>query len=400
VPGTVFAAFSVSEEATTLFLVERERPVRAFRLEIPLKELQARVSFVLRSASGGTGGRAEAMGWEESVRVEAGRTLFQKLFPADARPALAAAKRIVLSPDGALWDLPFAALVTNDEGKPQYLGLQKPLLYAQSLSLFARSAAAPVEPTAGSVLVVGNPLFDNARRAEVLALKQGQPPARPGPVLAASRDVGELAVLSREGTTPAPLPDAEREAREVGSLYGVAASSGVEPTESWFRERAGNARVIHLATHGYFNPHRAMSSGLRLAVPESQAAGTDDDGALQAWEIMSQLRLKAELVVLSACETGVGEKIRGEGLVGLTRAFQVAGARSIVASQWRVSDQSTAALMVAFHRNLRAGQAKDEALRAAMARVAADPALSHPYFWAPFLIVGDPRPLGPEARGR
>src|SRR5207249_2398501 len=135
--------------------------------------------------------------------------------------------------------------------------------------------------------------------------------------------------------------------------------------------------------------YRAMNSGVLLAVPEKDTGNTDDDGALEAWEIV-QLRLKADLVVLSACETGRGTAVRGEGLVGLARALQVAGARSIVASQWKVADASTATLMVEFHRQLRAGVAKDEALRRAMVTVATNERTAAPYYWAPFLLVGDP----------
>src|SRR5207249_3796589 len=112
-------------------------------------------------------------------------------------------------------------------------------------------------------------------------------------------------------------------------------------------------------------------------------------GALQAWEIMN-LNLRAELVVLSACETARGENVRSDGIVGLTRALQIAGARSVVTSQWKVADASTARLMVAFHRNLRQGLAKDEALRRAMLLVQQDPKTAHPYFWAPFILTGDP----------
>lgn len=95
-----------------------------------------------------------------------------------------------------------------------------------------------------------------------------------------------------------------------------------------------------------------MSSSLLLIPPAKvPAAGEmNNDGVLQAWEIYSQLHLKAELVVLSACETGRGQNVRGEGIIGLTRALQYAGARSVVASQWAVSDASTATLMVAFNR--------------------------------------------------
>ena len=94
--------------------------------------------------------------------------------------------------------------------------------------------------------------------------------------------------------------------------------------------------------------------------------------------------------MLAACDTGRGEAIAGEGLIGLTRALQYAGARSIIASLWTADDQSTLTLMVAFHRNLRHGLAKDEALRQAMASVRDDPRSAHPYYWAAFYLTGDP----------
>ena len=148
--------------------------------------------------------------------------------------------------------------------------------------------------------------------------------------------------------------------------------------------------MIHLATHGFLHPFSAMSSGVLLAAPERAGSGHSNDGFLQAWEIYSELKLKAELVVLSACDTGRGENVTSEGIVGLTRALQYAGARSIVASQWPVADNSAAALMVAFHQKLRARLPKDEALRQAMARVQRSPRTAHPFYWAPFFLIGDP----------
>jgi CHAT domain-containing protein len=205
--------------------------------------------------------------------------------------------------------------------------------------------------------------------------------------------------LSPDGKIPPPLPFAEDEARQVAALYRGRSSTGSEPTESWFRQHANAADVIHLATHGYFNPHRSTSSGLQLALPprSSPTNHSDDDGALQAWEVFS-MHLGADLVVLSACETGVGSKVPGEGLVGLTRAFQVAGASSIVATQWRVADRSTATAMVSFHRALLKGLAKDEALRQAMRTLAGDSATADPRFWAPFVLVGGYDPLRAGAR--
>lgn len=97
--------------------------------------------------------------------------------------------------------------------------------------------------------------------------------------------------------------------------------------------------------------------------------------------------------MLSACQTGEGLKVPGEGLVGLTRAFQVAGAASVVATQWNVADRSTETAMVAFHQRLRRGQAKDVALRGAMRKLAGDPSTAYPFYWTPFILVGDPGAL-------
>src|SRR5262249_10075063 len=117
---------------------------------------------------------------------------------------------------------------------------------------------------------------------------------------------------------------------------------------------------------------------------------TNNDGVLQAWEIYSQLKLRAELVVLSACETGRGQIVSGEGLIGLTRALHYAGARSVIASQWKVNDVTTPTLMVAGHRRLRQGWDKDEALRQAMAVLQQARTTAHPYYWAAFFLTGDP----------
>ena len=321
--------------------------------------------------------------------------MYGQLFPAEARTLIARSKRLLLSPDGVLWDLPFAALVVNDKGDPAYLGLETPIVYTQSLTAFARmrqkTTSGAAAGSADDVVIIGNPLYDNSLRPRRPDLQVGRPSDLPVGRAARARAVGELRLLSHDGTIPPPLPYADEEAREVAALYGVKASTAAEPTERWFRQRAVNARIIHLATHGYFNAFRAIGSGVRLAVPGSQASGddTDNDGALQAWEVFTQFRLRADLVVLSACQTGVGAKVSGEGLVGLTRAFQAAGASSIVATHWSVADRSTASGMVAFHRHLRKGLAKDEALRLAMRTLAGDPATKHPFYWAPFMLVGD-----------
>jgi CHAT domain-containing protein len=120
---------------------------------------------------------------------------------------------------------------------------------------------------------------------------------------------------------------------------------------------------------------------------ESRATDAVEDGLLQVYEIFN-LKLNADLVVLSACKSGLGKKVRGEGLIGLTRAFMYAGAPSVVVSLWSVVDRSTASLMVKFYETLNQAGDKAEALRQAKLKMIQNPLYAHPYYWAPFVLIG------------
>jgi CHAT domain-containing protein len=161
---------------------------------------------------------------------------------------------------------------------------------------------------------------------------------------------------------------------------------GPRATESSFKEKAGSYRVLHLATHGYFNKRNPLLSGLDLE------PGEREDGRLEVHEILD-LRLDADLVTLSACNTALGtgyfaEVPAGDDFVGLTRAFLLAGSPSVLASLWEVNDRSTLQLMRRFYRNWREA---DKAVALALAQremLAAAGAYRHPYFWAPFVLAG------------
>jgi CHAT domain-containing protein len=131
-----------------------------------------------------------------------------------------------------------------------------------------------------------------------------------------------------------------------------------------------------------------LDSALVLAA-SAQKGESPDNGLLQAWEILEEMRVDADLVTLSACETALGGELAGEGLIGLTRAFHYAGARSVLASLWRVSDDSTAELMVKVYAHLRAGLPKDEALRRAQLDAMKNPKTAAPFHWAAFTLSGD-----------
>jgi CHAT domain-containing protein len=185
------------------------------------------------------------------------------------------------------------------------------------------------------------------------------------------------------------LPYAVQEALEVASLLGAPAFLEGDATLARLREAAPGCRVIHLATHGAFRADSPLFSGLALA-----------DGWLSTLDVFD-LRLAASLVVLSACQTGRNVVGGGDELLGLMRAFLYAGAASVLLSQWAVQDQAAAQLMESFYGKLMIGWPKGAALQHAQRHVIGrqgeqgQPAetFAHPYFWAPFFLVGDTRAL-------
>jgi CHAT domain-containing protein len=180
-------------------------------------------------------------------------------------------------------------------------------------------------------------------------------------------------------------------------------------------KRLKSPRILHIASHGFFLSDQQLTealakrrglssaplaatenpllrSGIALAGANERSSG-EDDGILTALEA-TQLDLSGtELVVLSACDSGVGEVQNGEGVYGLRRAFALAGAQTQVNSLWKVSDEDTRTLMVDYYRRLLQGEGRSAALRSAQRAMAAKPALSHPYYWASFIPIGDWSPL-------
>ena len=184
---------------------------------------------------------------------------------------------------------------------------------------------------------------------------------------------------------------APQEAATLGDLYQAQATvlTGNSATETAFRDQAGKYQLLHLATHGYFNKLNPMLSGLELEADELH------DGLLEVHEIL-ELSLASELVTLSACETGMGsgffaEIPAGDDFVGLTRAFLQAGSNSVLATLWQVNDRSTVDLMTGFYSRLEdPGNQRDKAVALAEAqrKMRASKEFRHPYFWAPFVLVG------------
>jgi len=199
----------------------------------------------------------------------------------------------------------------------------------------------------------------------------------------------------------------EKDGAEIERLHGQLRALRAESADITARARAASPRWAALHAP---EPLDARAAGLALdrgtalaafavgeektllfvlAIPETAREG-EDNGLLQVWEIFDTLRLDAELVTLSGCETALGEEMGGEGLMSLTRAFHYAGARSVLASLWRVPDQSTSDLMVRFYGHLKEGRSKAEALRLAQLElIRLGGRAAHPFRWAAFSVFGD-----------
>jgi CHAT domain-containing protein len=373
-PGTLALSYSVGKERTALFAVTREGGLRVKILPIGEARLRRDVERFL-----------------EQVRQPAAPTdLARSLYRTLIRPVadlVGPSERVLILPDGPLHRLPFGALRRDAGGHRQYLVEWKPLHTALSLTVYAALRAARGEPrsTAAARLVAfGDPRFPR----ELTAAGEGSGPVR--------RSLGP----GLRGFNWTALPYSRREVERSAEAYPEARLYlGEEATEE--RAKAVEARVLHFATHGYLDDRTPLDSALVLTIPEGIPAGRDN-GLLQVWEIFESVRLDADLVVLSSCSSALGRELSGEGLIGLTRAFQYAGARSVVASLWDVTDQVTAELMARFHHHYAAGLSTDEALRAAQVELIHKPVRiataggktvetdsSAPFFWAAFQVFGD-----------
>ncbi len=322
-----------------------------------------------------------------------------KLLIKPLEPHLTGVRRLIICPFGVMWEAPFQVML-SPKGR---LGERFEIAYAHSATtaLMARRAASTARPK-GDVLVVANPHFGSASRFGDLHELPGQrpidrpsrpldSPSRPltspsRPLVAPSRAIQSL---SRNGKIIS-LPGTKREAEAIRRAYPRATVLvGTRAQETVARASMGQYRYVHFATHGFFNDASPMVSSIILAEPEK---GSKDDGFLSVREIF-ETKLNTEMIVLSACNTARGTQGSGDGLIGLTWALSVAGCPTQVVSQWSVDDASTALLMSRFYENLaKRKMTKSAALKEASRWLRGRGSkYGHPYYWAPFVLMGDGR---------
>ncbi len=334
---TALVSYSVGGNAAYAFVITRiaGRPaMRVHELKTDEAKLASQVSKLRTQIAG-----------RELGFTAAARELYDTLLKPIESEVGRSGKidRLIVSPDAALWQIPFEAL---QDAAGKFVAENYEIFYVPSVTVLDR-------------------------------------------MLTASRGLkGSLSVLAL-GNPTGDLPEAAAEANNIGKLYAAGRSkvlTGAAASEAALRDNAGRYSVIHIAAHGKYDDAKPLYSYLALAATPAGSKTAADDGNLEAREIMD-LHLTARLVILSGCETARSSG-SGMGIAGMSWALFIAGAPATVASLWKVDSKSTAELMTGLHRGLARGETAAKALREAKLDLLRNPAYRHPFYWAGFIGIG------------
>lgn len=394
-PGTVMLSYNVRASETDLFLIRPDSEPMSFVLPIDEDALWSLIEGYRELLS-----QPEASYSSDVMQtlVSRGQELYRTLL-GPINDELADSTRILFVPDGPLHLLPWGALViaAGDHSRSsnrdwQYLVEWKPVHTALSATVYEtlkrgrqRSRVVDTMVPSLQLMAFGDPDYPTG--------------------ISSDRGSESLRASAQRGIFDwSQLPDSRREIQRIAAVFPSQETRiylGPEATEGVIKAITRSPQILHIASHAYLDDRFPMNSALVLTIPQQLTQG-QDNGLLQVWEIIERVRLDADLVVLSGCSTALGQERAGEGLLGLTRAFQFAGARSVLASLWTVDDQSTAELMILFYRHLREGMSKDEALRSAQRALIRGPLrlqneeghviekdFTAPFHWAAFQVYGD-----------
>jgi CHAT domain-containing protein len=355
-PGVVLLYYGVADEELLIVAVSRTRvrgyrhPIRAQEITRLVREFRTIVSKPPRNRTA-----------RERQRLSLWGKQLYRILALPAAEMLKGARRVLVCPSGELGLLPWGALITpsNRPNTLTYWIEQMPVLLIPSAGVYLQARA---RTPSGETAVVAALDYSN------LGLQARAP----------ARDQRNAFV---------PLPNASREAQMLQARWGrpsVALLNAAASPDA-IRTAAQRARVVHFACHTQVNNRSPYDSALVLWSPG------DDSGLLRAIDIMGQWQLRADLAMLSACDTNAGVLRRHEGVYGLARAFLFAGARSVGATLWKIDDAATYRLMEAFYTRYLAGAPKDESLQRAQLTLLRDPQYRDPYFWSGLVLIGDYR---------
>jgi CHAT domain-containing protein len=405
-PDTLLLEYFLGDDASYLFVVS-QTSISSHRLpkRAEVEAATRRVRELLTAPQpqrGDTGAKYQARIKEARANYWLQAAELSRLLLGPAAPQLGG-KRLLIVADGALQYLPFGALPAPETGRQGDRGTgrregdppRRPVVFspliaeheivylpsASTLGVLRRELAGR-KPAAKTVAVLADPVFDKddarVKSSDIAQAGQEAPPD----LTRAINDVrGELKrlLLTRD--------EAEAILSVAPGTDGFGALDFRANRATVTSDELSRYRIVHFATHGLLNSEHPELSGVVLSLVDER--GEPQDGFLRLHEIFN-LRLPAELVVLSACQTGLGKEVKGEGLVGLTRGFMYAGAARVVASLWQVDDAATAELMKRFYRlMLKDGMRPAAALRAAQIEMWRRPQWQSPYYWCGFVLQGE-----------
>ena len=417
---TILLEYSLGSEASYLWAVTRSSaaiyklPARPAldKLAIDLRaqlipaKLQRRIVGidVMEDSQRGLGVSATPFAEDAAAFVAASSALYKAVIEPAA--SMIGEKRLLVAADGALSYVPFEALVkspeSTDYSSAPYLIKSNEILYTPSASVIGAIRAQENTRADRAILIVADPVFNSADTRAKGAAAPGVGGTRGLGIQSALTDVsgkdasGTAETAKIQGLPLARLGGTRAEAEQIVKLAKASGSQAdlwldLEASEENIEVRdISKYRILHVATHGLLNAERPQFSGLVLSL----IGNKNEDGFLRTDEVFN-LRLGSPLVMLSACETGLGKEKRGEGVMGLTRAFMYAGAPTVGVSLWSVADKSTADLMSDFYKRLLAqpsaapASTASAAMRDAQLAMIAGKKYSAPFYWAPFVLVGD-----------
>jgi CHAT domain-containing protein/Tfp pilus assembly protein PilF len=413
-PDTLLLEYSLGDDASHLFVVSQTSIIwRRLPKRAEIEEAARRVRELLTAPQpqpGDTEAKYQARVKEarEGYWAQAAELSRMLLGPVASQLGK---KRLAIVADGALQYIPFAALPApspgNDKGRnsvaePQPLFVEHEIVSLPSASTLAtlRRETAGRKPAEKSLAVLADPVFtDDDTRVRrnvnkvvakektksvdsdeiVVSFMQMTRSGRETGVIGAEGGFGRLLNTRREGAAISALvPERER----MQALdFEASRTTALGP-------ELGEYRIVHFATHGLLNNVHPELSGIVLSLVDKE--GHQQDGFLRLQDIYN-LKLPAELVVLSACQTGLGKEVKGEGLIGLTRGFMYAGAPRVVASLWKVDDRATSELMKRFYQGMLGPEelSPAEALRQAQLSIWKQKQWRAPYYWAAFVLQGE-----------
>jgi CHAT domain-containing protein/tetratricopeptide (TPR) repeat protein len=392
-PDTVLLEYSLGKDRSYLWAVSRDS-VKSY--ELPARAAIETAAARLYNWISSPEARRHATS-AGSTASNASQYELSKMILGPAAPSLATS-RLVIVPDGLLQFVPFSVLVdptkAGANGNAVPLAVDHQIIYLPSASVLSELRANPVrrDSDAKAVVVFADPVYDGYDSRVVPSNTSSSPQKKTrsgtrsgGPSMLTGLDNQEGPVHFQR------LSFARQEAEDIANLvpsgnsrlfldFDANLSAALE-------DQVGRASIIHFATHAMLDNSHAALSGIVLSLVDRQ--GRPTDGFLRLNEIYN-MKLDANLVVLSACQTALGKDVEGEGLLGLTRGFMYAGAPRIVASLWEVDDRATEELMKYFYQGMLVRHlTASESLRSAQIAVRNQPQWRSPYFWAGFVLQGD-----------